>query len=845
MCDHSATHLAQPASPDASTPRRRRRSGRLVRLTVAVTLGVVAWIPLATIGEVVGAAPVTTCIDLSAYEAGSAPAGSGDLGTEGVDEDLADGEVRTLTGVAGGVLDLRITWTNAHDGVLLDPGATPDFTDLDLAAAAVGGADGVIRYFPMTDGRGTATFEFLWAGTTTAAPIELERVLMGGQRDFAVHPQGVAEFVLRSGGTAGTRVAPGHVDPDVTVTDTNLADGITGLGSTPIIELDTGDFGTANDTAYNEARSSYVSVGAFEDRDWTILDWAGAVGDTLQWDLYGSPVTDPETASPTNTVFHGGLSAYIAGLCFTPPEYDLAVVKTVSATAPGTDQLRYTVTVANQGTVAAGAHTITDVLPEGTAYASDTSGVAAVPATATDVVPGTSRDAVAWTFTDLAAGATRSFDLVVDIVDATQVSFRNDVWITADSGADVDSDPTVHGCADGWDDHDDASVDVDGPGDACDDHDAEIVTLDTHSLGNLVWFDADDSGTIDAGEAPIANVWMELFADDDSDGLPDDLDMNGDLTVDDALATDGTDAAGLYLFDGLAPGTYVVCIPPMEWDVDGPLEGMLSSTGAAATGSVGDLDDNGAHRPDGYVCSGPVVLGDGEPLGEDPSNDAVTPDDRSDLTIDFGFWRPSFDLALRKQLTTGGNSAVVAAGDTVSFTLTVFNQGNVTATDIDLVDYVPAGLTLADNAWTSDGSTARRTLTGVVLEPGETTSVTISFTVNGDSTEMLNLAEIAAARPIDADGATLLDVRGVAFADVDSTPDATNGETATDDEILNGGGDEDDHDIARVALAASGPGGGELPATGGTNGIWYPATVAMIVGALLLVLERQRRLAGV
>ena len=106
------------------------------------------------------------------------------------------------------------------------------------------------------------------------------------------------------------------------------------------------------------------------------------------------------------------------------------------------------------------------------------------------------------------------------------------------------------------------------------------------------------------------------------------------------------------------------------------------------------------------MMSTTIMLGDGEPTGETPDNDALTPDVNENLTVDFGFWPPQFDLALRKQLQSGANTGVVAAGDPVTFTIRVLNQGNVAAADITVVDYIPVGLTLNDSDWTLDGSTA-------------------------------------------------------------------------------------------------------------------------------------------
>ena len=54
-----------------------------------------------------------------------------------------------------------------------------------------------------------------------------------------------------------------------------------------------------------------------------------------------------------------------------------------------------------------------------------------------------------------------------------------------------------------------------------------------------------------------------------------------------------------------------------------------------------------------------------------------------------------FDLALQKTTTQVGS---VKPGATVTFDVKVINQGTVAAEDIIITDYIPAGLTLVDNA---------------------------------------------------------------------------------------------------------------------------------------------------
>lgn len=133
------------------------------------------------------------------------------------------------------------------------------------------------------------------------------------------------------------------------------------------------------------------------------------------------------------------------------------------------------------------------------------------------------------------------------------------------------------------------------------------------------------------------------------------------------------------------------------------------------------------------------------------------------------------------------------------FALEIENQGNMTATDIAIVDYIPTGLSLNDPSWTlSSTGLARYNDNIEMLTPGQTGEVTIRMVANQYFSGMaVNRAEIA-----DFSGEN-----GETVEDVDSTPDDTNfnhpGETdnnknnVTDEDGKNGG-DEDDHDQAVV-----------------------------------------------
>ncbi|MCB0592664.1 MAG: DUF11 domain-containing protein, partial [Phaeodactylibacter sp.] len=106
---------------------------------------------------------------------------------------------------------------------------------------------------------------------------------------------------------------------------------------------------------------------------------------------------------------------------------------------------------------------------------------------------------------------------------------------------------------------------------------------------------------------------------------------------------------------------------------------------------------------------------------------------------------PSFDLALSKSVSSS-TPGPYAAGSAVTFRLRVTNQGNVAAQDIQLWDYLPAGLTLSDNGWTQNGAVASLNNPIASLAPGATVDVEIDFVVapGFGGTQIVNYAEIAA-----------------------------------------------------------------------------------------------------
>ena len=305
------------------------------------------------------------------------------------------------------------------------------------------------------------------------------------------------------------------------------------------------------------------------------------------------------------------------------------------------------------------------------------------------------------------------------------------------------------------------------------------VGIGAMSLGNLVWEDLNNNGVVNAGEPGIVGVPVNLFIDADNNGVPDGA----------AIQTQNTNGTGNYLFINLRPNSYVVEItPPVQYTVStgtgrrylplGPYE--------PAPDPDNDLnnDDNGTINAVVNYRSLPVTL----VAKSEPINDGDTDFD-SNLSVDFGLLT-NFDLALRKTLAVG--QPVNVSGGNVRFTITVFNQGSITAANIQVTDTIPSGLALNDPTWTMVGANqARRTIAGP-LAPGASIQLDIVMSVNGSSGLLINTAEISAA----TDGA------GNPRVDKDSDPDGNPGNDGNpiDDETGNGGNDEDDADFAQVVI---------------------------------------------
>ncbi len=506
----------------------------------------------------------------------------------------------------------------------------------------------------------------------------------------------------------------------------------------------------------------------------------------------GAPVTDIDSTPDTdpdgdvlvdNEISNGGGDEDDHDIArIGSPVFDLALRKTLadgqaSTVWPG-DDVAFAITVFNQGAQTASEITVTDAIPAGTSF-----DPAANPGWS--LVGGQPATTLSGS---LAPGASRTVEIVLTLDDdVAPGSLRNRAEVSAADdetgrlGLDVDSSPDA-------DLGDDALVDdvIDNAGGDEDDHDVADVTVPTFDLALRKSLADGQASTVYVGDE--VRYTITVF----NQGTVAATDVAVTDTVPAGLAFDAADNAGWSSVDGKPTTT-----------IDGPIDPGTSAqvTLVLTVTETGDslvntAEISSAADPDGTVRSDIDSTPD-----VDPDDELI--DDAIDLTPATGdeddhdiaeVSAPEFDLALRKTLADG-QADVVYAGEDVRFTITVFNQGEVTATDIGVVDELPEGLTFdADTnpAWTNDAGILRTTIDGP-LAPGASAQVELRLgATEGAPASIDNLAEISGAS----------DTAGRTPPDVDSTAD----EDLTDDELVddvidNDGGDEDDHDIATVTTA--------------------------------------------
>ncbi len=426
--------------------------------------------------------------------------------------------------------------------------------------------------------------------------------------------------------------------------------------------------------------------------------------------------------------------------------YDLALTKTLTSNGPFNQNslVNYNIVVTNEGSLNAFNVEVTDHIPTGMSYVSG--GWSVSGSDVTQIIP------------SLPQGQSVTLSITLQIDPTFQgTSLTNKAEITEDDGDDTDSNPETG---------DDVDEDNDGDGDDDDEDEATIPVSQVYDLaltktltssgpfsqGSQVSYDivVTNEGSLDAFNVVV------------TDHIPPGMSyVSGGWS-----AAGGSDVAKN--IPSLLQGQSVTLSITLQ--IDATFQGTSLTNKAEITEDDGDDTDSNPET--------------GDDVDEDNDGDGDD-DDEDKATIPVS---QIFDLALVKTMVSSGP---YVQSSTVTYQIEVINQGSLDATNVEITDYIPTGLNLTDGAWTQAGNLATRTITGPIAANGGTATITITFEIdaNFQGTGIDNYAEISSAD------------NALGQADVDSTPDQDNtNDTLVDNEINNGGGDEDDHDIEPITV---------------------------------------------
>ncbi|MBK8445010.1 MAG: DUF11 domain-containing protein [Sphingobacteriales bacterium] len=278
-----------------------------------------------------------------------------------------------------------------------------------------------------------------------------------------------------------------------------------------------------------------------------------------------------------------------------------------------------------------------------------------------------------------------------------------------------------------------------------------------YSVGNQVWSDTNNNGLIDSGEAGIDGVSVYLL---DATGNP--------------IDTTVTSGGGLYLFDGLAAGDYIVSVVI-------PSGTESSGVNESDPNSNVDSNDNGIAVVGTTIQSGVISLGGGEPTGENPDNDPATTDTNENLTVDFGFYclpctLTNFGLSAIKDdqgtADTADDQWQIYANPTgTNLSSTYDVSGDLTANDLpygsaQLVGTVPASNSFVTLSITNTSTCNVCEISDYVFEitPGTADSVDLALDKSIDKTIAQIGEQVTFTITITNEGGT--DASGVAVSDV-------------------------------------------------------------------------------
>lgn len=276
---------------------------------------------------------------------------------------------------------------------------------------------------------------------------------------------------------------------------------------------------------------------------------------------------------------------------------------------------------------------------------------------------------------------------------------------------------------------------------------SNMANLNSMSIGNQVFRDNNNNGLRDVGDAGITGVSVELYRDSNTNN-------SFDSGVDTLVSTQTTDVNGNFLFGSLFPGDYVGVIPASQFIAAAPLFGFVTSSGALVD------PDNDVNDDDNGVVVGTVVASAALTLvsGGEPTNDGDA-DPNSNLTLDFGFW-PQVDV----QIVKTDSPDPVVAGNQLTYTLALTNNGPLSATNVVVTDTLPSGTTFVS---------ASSNL-GTVAEAGGVVTGTVGTMTNGQTATISIVVLVGAGQT-----ASITNTAVVTLTEMDSNTTNNSSSTAT------------------------------------------------------------------
>lgn len=230
----------------------------------------------------------------------------------------------------------------------------------------------------------------------------------------------------------------------------------------------------------------------------------------------------------------------------------------------------------------------------------------------------------------------------------------------------------------------------------------------------------------------------------------------------------GEDLATLALEDPVPPGATIEL--EVSYIVSNGAVNTIPNTVEIAEATPVDLFGTEVLDEDGDLLADI----DSVPFGDLPGNEPGTEDDHSVATITFEA-APIYDLALIAGVADGSESAAFAPGDTITYRLSIVNEGEVGAEDIVLFSAMPEGFSLNGREWepAEDDDSLTITVDGPVL-PGDRVSVLLSFRADTDASGNLdNEVWIGGADLVDEDGDPVIGSNGAFLADFDVADNST------------------------------------------------------------------------